>query len=249
MNPTFTIEIPAYGLLVLMGIISALVICYARMDNYQYNYRTLFVISIIVLIGMGLGAKLLFFITQIPSIIEDFSFHKLIHKLITSGFVFYGGLIGAIVFAFLSSKLLAIDSQKLLSFLAPPFVIFHSFGRIGCFLAGCCYGIPWEYGVAMASDPTTKRFPVQLTEALVEIIIFIIIINIEKKNFLRFNLMKIYVCCYAVSRFMLEFLRGDSIRGLWFMGLSTSQIVSLIILFTCLIHSIIIRINKNKQKT
>lgn len=244
MNPVFTIEIPAYGLMVIIGIMSALAICSARIDKYNYNYRILLVISVIVLIGMALGAKILFFITQIPLLIEEFTFEKLIKTFITSGFVFYGGLIGAIIFAQLAARLLNIEKNKLLSFLAPSFVIFHAFGRIGCFLAGCCYGIPWKYGIAMANDPSTNRFPVQLAEATVEIIIFIVLMAIERRKFGCYNLMKIYICCYAVARFCLEFLRGDEIRGLWIMGLSTSQIISVIILITCVIHTYIAHIKK-----
>lgn len=238
MQPVITFELPSYGLMVVAGLLFSLDTCTFRMKKYGYNPRFLLVASVFILCGMIIGAKLLFFLTQLPHVFASFSFGHLIRSCIQSGFVFYGGLIGAILFTEVAAKVLATDGQKLRSFFAPAFALFHACGRVGCFFGGCCYGIPWKYGIAMAETPDIKRFPVQLAECGVEIILFITLLLLEKKSS-RYDLMKIYLICYSVARFLLEFLRGDAIRGIWLFGLSTSQYISVAVFVCCIIHTVL----------
>lgn len=238
MEPTITLELPTYGLMVAVGLLFSIDVCGFRMKKYGYNPKLLLVVSVFILCGMAIGAKLLFFLTQLPHVFADFSFGHLLNSCIQSGFVFYGGLIGAIAATAAAAKVLAIDGRTLRSFFAPAFALFHACGRVGCFFAGCCYGIPWEHGIAMAETPDIPRFPVQLAESGVEIIIFAALLFIEKKTD-RYDLMKIYLLCYSVARFFLEFLRGDVIRGIWGFGLSTSQYISIAVFFCCIIHTVL----------
>ena len=243
MKPTITVDIPVYGLMAMIGLLLSIDVCLFRLKKYNYNHRILIVVIPFILIGMAIGAKVLFFITQLPHVFEDFSIVHLIQTFLNSGFVFYGGLIGAIAFTEIVARLLAIDGKKLRSFLAPSFALFHAFGRIGCFFGGCCYGIPWKYGIAMADEPDINRFPVQLVESGIELLVFIILLIIERRAFLKCNLMNIYLFCYTIARFFLEFLRDDEIRGIWWFGLSTSQYISLIIFSVCIVD--IIRQRRN----
>lgn len=88
----------------------------------------------------------------------------------------------------------------------------------------------------MAFDPNTVHFPVQLVESISCLVIFIILIIIEKKKESA-PLLEIYLLSYAVVRFLLEFLRGDTIRGIfWF--LSTSQWISLAITATVIVTEV-----------
>ena len=117
---------------------------------------------------------------------------------------------------------------------APAIPLFHAFGRIGCFLGGCCYGIPWEGGITYtrALSPEANgvaRFPVQLLESALLFALFLLLAALFRRGALRGRLLALYLAVYAVLRFLLEFLRGDAIRGVYF-GLSTSQWISLAIL-------------------
>ena len=239
----FITDIPSYSLLAFIGLMFAIVICVVREKKYGYNDRILLIIMCFTLIGMALGSKLLFFITQMPYVLEDFSIKKLLDTFITSGFVFYGGLLGAYAFAYLGARVVKVEPKQMLSYLTPSFVIFHAFGRIGCFLGGCCYGIPWEYGIAMAESPDIKRFPIQLFEAGIELLIFFMLLRIEKKG--TYNLAVIYLLTYSIIRFLDEFLRDDGIRGIWLLGLSTSQYISLIIFVSVIVYLII---HKERKK-
>ena len=150
-----------------------------------------------------------------------------------SGFVFYGGLIGGLIFIFLPEKIHKIEAEKYIEhyiFLIP---FIHAFGRIGCFEAGCCYGIPYTgYGAVYFPEgsmapPDIALFPVQIIEAFFEFIIAAYIYRCSDKLGSKKGLYE-YLWLYSLLRFVLEFFRYDVNRGkIGF--LSTSQIISLVI--------------------
>ena len=104
-----------------------------------------------------------------------------------------------------------------LKYIVPGIALGHGVGRVGCFLAGCCYGHLMENG---------HRFPIQLVESSLLIALGVYLWrNIHKKN-----LVWIYLLSYSVIRLIIEFGRFDEIRGLYFMNISTSQVISIAIL-------------------
>ena len=126
--------------------------------------------------------------------------------------------------------------------------IFHCFGRIGCFLSGCCYGIESEWGFTATnaivnSCNHVNRFPVQFLEAGLNILLFCLLLLFFYKRTFIGNLIYIYLTIYSLIRFFDEFLRGDIYRGIWF-GLSTSQWISICIF----IFSIFMIFLKTKRK-
>ena len=113
--------------------------------------------------------------------------------------------------------------------------LFHFFGRIGCFLVGCCFGVESHIGFTFENSPLevanhVHRFPIQLVEATYNLCLFIILYNLLKRSKLKGKLLGLYLILYPVGRFIFEFFRGDEYRGFLF-GLSTSQIISIILLF------------------
>ena len=118
--------------------------------------------------------------------------------------------------------------------------LIHAFGRIGCFLAGCCYGIPYcgYFNVVFPKNSFAPQginlFPIQLCEAFFLILLSFFLLYLTLKNKSR-HMVLIYLFCYSIIRFILEFLRYDSARGkvLFF---STSQWISLIILIYTIIY-------------
>ena len=104
-------------------------------------------------------------------------------------------------------------------------MIFHFFGRIGCFLGGCCYGkvTTFKLGVAFPDNVKenifhygSKRYPTQLFEAIILLIILVTILFVKKNKF------KLYLILYSIARFFLEFLRGDD-RGSVLINISPAQ--------------------------
>jgi phosphatidylglycerol:prolipoprotein diacylglycerol transferase len=123
--------------------------------------------------------------------------------------------------------------RYLLDFVVPAIPLFHFFGRIGCFLAGCCFGIESSFGFTFNHSIVDEanginRFPVQLLEAFINILLFFILDVFRRKKLFKQNIIYLYLLLYSFARFFIEFLRGDVYRGFFFV-LSTSQIISILI--------------------
>ncbi len=232
MLPYIHIIVPLYGVFAALGMIIAVIFFHRRMQKSELDIPKLIQIAIVTAIGVLVGSRVVFALTMLPAIISDFSFSRLFEIIIGGGFVFYGGLLGAMLALYIYGKVRGINTKMLFQVITPCFPLFHAFGRIGCFLSGCCYGIPSSFGFAMAFDPTVIRFPVQLAESLCCIIIFALLLILEKKN-PKINLLRVYLITYAVIRFFLEFLRGDTVRGIWGF-FSISQWILFVILLICM---------------
>jgi phosphatidylglycerol:prolipoprotein diacylglycerol transferase len=155
--------------------------------------------------------------------------------LIWGGNIFYGGLLGGILAAMIIFKKKP-QYRYLPDFVTPAIPLFHFFGRIGCFFAGCCFGVKSSFGFTfhhsiIGEANGVSRFPVQLLEALFNLCLFFLLNYLLKKKIFENKLIYVYLAIYATGRFFLEFLRGDAYRGIW-LFLSTSQIISLLIVFT-----------------
>ena len=129
------------------------------------------------------------------------------------------------------------DSLMLFNMLVPCFLMFHAFGRVGCFMSGCCYGIECPFGFEMLISPGVTRFPVQLAESVCDILILVAVLIIENKKGTQTDILRIYMVSYAVCRFLLEFLRGDEIGG-HFLCFSTSQWIVLGVIVFYLVRAI-----------
>lgn len=225
--------------------IISLLIKKVRIDKYVIRL----LVSLIFLLA---GAKLFGIILNIlTALYTDQAITK--ELILNAGIVYYGGLIGLLssflVICKVKDKRLdgnAIDS------LAIAIPIFHTFGRIGCFFAGCCYGIPCDNGLSVLYTNvvdgvvvTTRRLPIQLIEAAENIIIFVSLCIINRIIQKRGLLLPIYLGTYSILRFINETLRDDWER-LMFGGISMSQIISVILLITSV--TILIYNSKSSQE-
>ena len=209
------------------------------MDEIEMLFMSLFAFAAVVI-----GGALMYGITQFDSMVLFFrnlftmnfaSFDDFLTqaKTVFGGSVFYGGMIGAIVTIKLYCKKKKLSSSYL-DVAAICFPLFHFFGRIGCFLGGCCYGIESKFGVVYHYSVApgangVSRFPVQLLEAVFNLGLALTFYALFRKKKLQGNLIHVYFYAYPVFRFADEFLRADAYRGfLW--GLSTSQWISIFLL-------------------
>jgi len=231
-----------YQIAVLVGIFAAgIYVCRLCTKNgCDDNDGIIFLL--LTTIGVFVGGHVLYsivnyqiFIHIIKNISKINSFQNFLSavNLIWGGSVFYGGLLGGILAAIIIFKKKP-QYKYLLDFATPAIPLFHFFGRIGCFFAGCCFGIKSSFGFTFRHSIITEansvnRFPVQLLEAFVNILLFFILDLFRRKNLFKQNIIYIYLLFYSVSRFFIEFLRGDEYRGFFFNVLSTSQIISILI--------------------
>lgn len=181
--------------------------------NIEFMKSKLFFLGLFVCAWVG--AKVFFIITSQG--LSSKTFVTSSNFWLGGGFVFYGGLIFGLLFLIIFQKKYK-NSFKSYSILIPPLALGHGIGRIGCYFAGCCYG---KY----MNDYT--RYPVQLFEASGLFMLSIISYYLIKFNR---NVIGFYLVSYGFLRFVLEFYRGDAIRGIWMFGLSTSQIISIFLI-------------------
>lgn len=222
----------------------------------------LIVTAVFIVVGMVLGGHVIFAITNTTKIIAlfqnagNYTFIEFIEILFGSylgGMVFYGGVLGGLLALYLVCKHSQFGHADVMyDMYAVCIPLFHFFGRIGCFLGGCCYGVECEIGFTAHGNTLNpsvndvNRFPIQLVEAGCNLILFIVLIVLHQKKKCQHRLLIVYFFTYPVIRFIDEFFRGDEIRGFLF-GLSTSQIIS-ILLFVFAIVFTVIDLKKRKEK-
>lgn len=168
-----------------------------------------------------------------------------------SGISFYGGLLGAALTLWLLLRAFPRGTRysraEWFDRLTVPFLLFHAWGRVGCFLGGCCYGRQTDsfLGVVFPDQPDAgllhggvARYPTQLMEA-VSLLLIVLTVLFVKHRF------RVYLGSYAAIRFFLELLRGDD-RGALVFGLSPAQWISVGILSVLLVTGLL-RIRKGKR--
>lgn len=243
----------SYGLMIALGVIAAI-----WMGEYQAKKTELagegFITSLGIysVIGGFLGAKILFYITILPELIEKPS--KI--REFGNGFVVYGGLIGGILTALVYCRIKKVDFLKAFDLAAPLIALAQGFGRIGCFLAGCCYGQETDsiFGVVFHhsnyAPNEVKLFPIQLVSSGLDLMNFLFLFWLYRKG--RDGKIKkgvvgaTYIISYSIGRFVLEYFRGDLERGS-VGALSTSQFISV---FTVVIGIVLLFVlNRRKNET
>lgn len=232
--------ISTYGLMAGLGVIAAIALLIVRNRTYMYGTGQLVWICVATFTGMIVGSKIVFMISRIPAMIEEGQgIGFLMDELFMGGYVFYGGVLGAYAGLFFLSRAQYMPYVRAASYVTPAFCLFHMFGRIGCLLGGCCYGIETQsFGVWIDG---VMRFPVQLIEAVIEGILVIVLIMLENRAMRQRResvpLATIYMLVYSIARFILEFFRGDEIRG-FFGPLSTSQWIAFMVCAAVLIRAV-----------
>ena len=247
-------EIPIYGLAFFFGIAAAALVAIFLFKKRKIPFLNLVGSAIYTVVGGMIGAKLLFLAVTWSTVVEESrafleaggSFFELAYWILSGGFVFYGGLIGGVIGLFVYCRQFKRPLSAIFDIYAVVLPLGHAFGRVGCFFAGCCYGMPYDgvfsytyFVEGMLFDGAGKDalygrslFPVQLFEAAFLFLIFLTLCLLYRK-FIHVEglFVTLYLSMYSVTRFVLEFFRYDAIRGVYF-GLSTSQWIS-IALFLC----------------
>ena len=220
-----------YGLMIAIGVLVAYSVGEYRAKKQGLDPDALFWLTISCLVGGILGAKLLFYIVEIKSIIAN---PKILLD-VTHGFVVYGGIIGGIGVGYLFCRLKKLEFLKYFDLVMPSIAIAQGFGRIGCMFAGCCYGREtdsWFRVIYHSSDFAPNGvalIPTQMIMAVLNFAHFFILAFLAKKVVKHDGQVAgFYLVFYSIGRFFLEYLRNDP-RGTVDI-LSTSQFISLFIL-------------------
>jgi phosphatidylglycerol:prolipoprotein diacylglycerol transferase len=225
----------------LFGILFSGAYVYVSCKKLGYNEVNGLILVSLGFVGVIIGGPILYALVNLGNAIGEIrnippigTFRTIIISLqiIFSGNIFYGGLLGGLI-AILIVIRIKPHFKPLIDVVVPGIPLFHFWGRIGCFMSGCCYGVESPVGFTMRLSEVPgandiSRFPVQLLESLFNISLFIVLHYIRKKNIFQNKMVFVYLLCYSVGRFCLEFLRGDVHRG-FFLTMSTSQNISILL--------------------
>jgi phosphatidylglycerol:prolipoprotein diacylglycerol transferase len=230
------VTVYTYGVLLAAAYLLGLKLAMVRAKARGLDANRVLDLGIYIIISALIGAKLLLLITDFRTFTAN---PRELLTLARSGGVFYGGLILAVTVALLYIRKVGLPFWTTTDVFAPGIALGHVVGRFGCLFAGCCYGrpttLPWgitftdPFAAANVGTPLgVPLHPTQLYEAGAELLILIVLLTTEKKGrSFAGRTFWLYMLLYAISRFIIEFFRGDE-RGAVGM-FSTSQFISLVL--------------------
>lgn len=258
--------INTYGLLLAAGMLLALVVAANLAKRDGLPSEKIYDLGLWTLIGGLLGSKLLMLAVDEqfranPWNIFSFDFLR-------SGGVYYGGFLGGFLTLFFLIRRYKLDFWKVADAFAPGLALGQFFGRQGCFAAGCCWGkptdLPWgvhftelgheNTGVPIygADGSALHLHPTQLYESFAMLLVFAFLIWLHRRKRFDGQVLVTYGIIYSVVRFTIEFFRddprGDFLGLTTLTGLSTSQIISLIVATGAIVFMILRPKNVNQKE-
>ena len=198
----------SYGLLIAIGFLAASALAAKRAAALGLDPNRIQGVALTALIAGLAGGRLAYVLFRW----DLFRDHPVeILRLDHGGLVFFGGLAAGLLGGIWAIRRSGMPVARTVDLLIPPLVLAHAFGRVGCFLNGCCYGkftaLPW--GVRFPGEEF-RRHPTQLYETLALLTIFFFLKRLERRGPLAGTVLLVYGFSYGLWRFFVEFLRGDN---------------------------------------
>ena len=245
--------INTYGVFLAIAFLCAILISVRLAERDGLPRQKIYDLSLWLLLAGLVGSKILMLFVE-PEYREN-PLNLISLDFLRSGGVWYGGLLGAVGAGYLLMKRYQLPWWKTADAFAPGIALGNFFGRQGCFAAGCCWGepttLPWgvkftELGHQITGVPTdVPLHPTQLYESFAMLLVFFFLFWLHKRKRFSGQVILAYAVLYSIIRFAIEFVRGDprgDILGLTTLtGLSTSQMISIVIGISALIALIIRR--------
>ncbi|MHB1342172.1 MAG: prolipoprotein diacylglyceryl transferase [Coriobacteriia bacterium] len=210
----------SYAFFVTLGLIVAVVLYRLNTRGKSVGNNALY-IAVAAAVGGILGSKLPIWVAYFREIFLEGQL-----QLLWSGRTIVGGIIGGVAAVYLTKKRLNI-TERLGNYLVPSLCIGIFFGRIGCFLAGCCYGTPTSLPWGVDFGDAVLRNPTQLYEAALVLGLFVYA-QVNKDKFEPGELFRGFMIVYFSWRFLAEFMRVNPVAAL---GLTYYQFASLAVVF------------------
>lgn len=243
-------DIPMYGFLMAVGFAVGIAAAVFLGRNEGIRRSDVFFCTLFVFVFAIVGAKLFAIVGNLDYVLQGtLSFID----LLVSGFVFYGGLIGGAVGVLVYCGAFGIPLVDMLDRLAFAVPLGHAIGRMGCLCSGCCYGKETDSAIGIVFehplDPFTptgvKLVPTQIIEALTLVVIFVVLLVMNRKRTPRGSVVFAYCVLYATARFVIEFFRGDIWR-VFNETMTGSQLISLFILVVAITAVVVHFVRKRR---
>ena len=227
------LTIYSYGAMVALGFGLATLLIYARAAKFGLDKDKIIDLVIIILVVGIIGARALYVFLNLPHYMAN---PMEVPNLSKGGLVWYGGFLSALFAAIWYIRKKRIDFWAVADLMAPYIALAQSFGRIGCFLNGCCYGIEVAPGSPFAVTfpcESISRQPTQIYSSIALFSIFVILMLWQERRHFYGEIFLCYCLLYSFKRFFMEFLRGDNPHLM--LGLTLSQYISIAIFLASLL--------------
>jgi phosphatidylglycerol---prolipoprotein diacylglyceryl transferase len=245
--------INTYGVFLAIAFLCGILVTVKLAERDGLPRQKIYDLSLWMLLAGLIGSKILMLFTE-PEYREN-PVQLISLDFLRSGGVWYGGLLGGVLVGYLLMKRYQLPWWKTADAFAPGLAIGNFFGRQGCFAAGCCWGkpttLPWgvkftDLGHQITGVPTnTYLHPTQLYESFAMLPVFFFLFWLHKRKRFSGQVILAYALLYSAIRFAIEFVRDDprgDILGLTTLtGLSTSQLISIVIGLCALILLVVRR--------
>jgi phosphatidylglycerol---prolipoprotein diacylglyceryl transferase len=244
----------SYGALIALGFALGLLYARSRAGRLGVDPARILDLGVILILSAIVGAKLLLLVQELPTVLRQPG--QLI-PLLRAGGVFYGGLLAACGVGIWYLRHYRLPLWTTCDVFGPPIALGHVVGRLGCLAAGCCWGrptmMPWgitfhdHFAASYVGTPLgIAVHPTQLYEAGAEALILLALVASERRGRgFPGRTFWLYLALYAVSRFVIEFFRGDERGSL--LGVSTSQAISLVVL-PCSVAALALLSRRGRQQ-
>ena len=224
------LTVHGYGLMIGIGFIAAYLMTEFRARKYRMNTDIVFTLFISSVVFGLLGAKVLYYLTILDRVIKDPG--VILDEM--EGFVVYGGIIGGVLAGYVVCRIKKEKFWQYFDLIAPAIALAQGFGRIGCLLAGCCYGKETDSPLSITFHTSdfapndVALIPTQIYSSILDFLNCIVLCLIARYAKKERTVSGCYLIFYSTGRFILDFFRGDLERGS--VGvLSTSQFISIFI--------------------
>jgi phosphatidylglycerol:prolipoprotein diacylglycerol transferase len=229
------IHVYAYGFFIVAGVAAAaiLAVLKTRKSGIKISFENAAELFFYAVLSGFLGSRILYVLINFDVFRQD---PTRVFNIWEGGLVFYGGLFPAAMVAFWYMRRHGLPLWKLADLISPLIALGLSFGRVGCFLAGCCYGketsLPWA--IVFRNPESLARLnvplhPTQLYDAANGLALFFFLSWMEKRKAFDGQIFWLFLLLYSMTRFLVEIFRGDP-RGFLFGDLlSTSQAIGIVL--------------------
>ena len=233
-----------FQIMAALGFLAALHLYKKRAINYREDPERMEMALFYSMMGAIVGARLLFVVRNWEEKFAMRSFWK-VFDFSEGGLVFQGGFFGGLLTAFIICRAKKIDFLKALDIAMPCLALAHAFGRVGCFLNGCCHGgrcevnwlaVQYPQNSFVWQDHLQKNYidpsaslsaPVHAAQLYATVALVLLCIALCKlsKKFNRSGIIfALYLVIYSAWRFSVEFLRDDQNLTA---GLSLAQYIAI----------------------
>jgi len=234
-----------YGVLIASGFLFAMMLAKRQAEREHEDPDRVVDLAFYVLLFGLIGSRIVFIFTKL----DEYLANPLdIVMFWRGGLVWYGGFILATLYVFYYTRRHRLNFFKYADIFMPYVALAHAFGRLGCLAAGCCFGrptdVPWAVvfptgsmahsaqvseGLVGYGDLPHAIHPTQLYESGAEMAMFWILILIRPRKRFHGQLFLTWLAVYPIIRSIIETFRGDKERGIWALGMSTSQWISILV--------------------